>query len=139
MEPSVFVDRTRIPTARELEAALGPAIPLWEALKAALAVEFDPVVEAWAFSGKAHGWSLRVKRRDRAIVYLTPLLGGFRASLALPERAVPVALESDLPEPIRAVVASAQVYPEGRAVRIDVISEDDVADVMTLVRIRMAR
>jgi hypothetical protein len=138
VEPSVFGDRTRIPTAGELEAALGPAIRLWGALKAALAMEFDPVVEAWSFGGKAHGWSLRLKRRDRAIVYLTPLLGGFRASLALPERAVPVALESDLHGPIRAVVASAQAYPEGRAVRIEVTSEDDVADVMTLARIRMA-
>ncbi|MEI8334685.1 MAG: DUF3788 family protein [Chloroflexota bacterium] len=138
MEPSVFGDRTRIPTDRELEAVLGPAILLWGALKATLAVEFDPVVEAWSFAGKAHGWSLRLRRRDRAIVYLTPLPGGFRASLALPERAVPVALESHLPGPIRAVVAGAQAYPEGRAVRIEVTSEDDVASVMTLARIRMA-
>lgn len=138
MEPSVFGDRTRIPTDGELEAALGPAIRLWGAVKATLAQEFDPLVEAWSFAGKARGWSLRLKRGHRALVYLTPLAGGFRASLALPERAMPVALESDLPEPIRAVVANAQTYPEGRAVRIDVASEDDVASVVTLARIRMA-
>jgi hypothetical protein len=138
VEPSVFVDRTRIPIDGELEAALGPAIPLWGALKATLAVEFEPLVEAWSFAGKAHGWSLRLKRGDRPVVYLTPLLGRFRASLALPDRAMPAALEAELPGPIRAVVVSAPTYPEGRAVRIEVASEDDVASVVTLARIRMA-
>jgi hypothetical protein len=138
VEPSVFGDRKRIPTDRELDAALGPAIGLWGAVKAALAEEFHPLVESWSFAGKAHGWSLRLKRGDRAIVYLTPLAGGFRASLALPERAVPVALGTDLPGPILAVVASAPTYPEGRAVRIEVASQDDVASVLTLARIRMA-
>jgi hypothetical protein len=51
---------------------------------------------------------------------------------------MPAALEAELPGPIRAVVVSAPTYPEGRAVRIEVASEDDVASVVTLARIRMA-
>ena len=138
MESSVFGDRTRTPTDVELEAALGPTIHLWGALRAALAREHAPAAGAWSFAGRAYGWSYGLKRRGRAIAYLTPLEGRFRASLALPERAMPAALEADLPAPIRAALASAPTNVEGRAVRIEVASEDDVAAILALVRVRMA-
>ena len=135
---SAFGDRAHPPTDPDLAAALGDSIGPWCALKAALAREFDPVVEKWAYSGKAYGWSLRLAHRDRPIVYLAPLSGRFRANLALPERAVPAALAADLPEAVRAIVASALTYPEGRAVRLEVMSDEQVASVMVLARIRMA-
>ena len=138
MEPSVFRDRSRIPTEDELEATLGPSLGLWRSLRAGLAAEFDPVEEGWSISGKAHGWSLRLKHRDRAIAHLAPLVGQFRASLALPERAMTAAGQADLPEAVRATIATAPVYPEGRAVRIEVASQEDVASVVALARIRMA-
>jgi hypothetical protein len=134
----VFGDRARMPTDDEVEASLGPAIGLWTALRARLTVDFGTLSEAWAYSGKAYGWSLRLKQRDRPVVYLTPMAGRFRASLALPERAVSSALEAGLPAPIQAIVACAPTYPEGRAVRIEVASEEDVASVVALARIRMA-
>ncbi len=135
---SAFGDRASIPTEPELEAVLGAAIAPWRSLKATLAQDFDPLAERWAYSGRAYGWSLRLAHRDRPIVYLAPLAGRFRASLALPERAMSAALEADLPEPVRAIVASAPTYPEGRAVRLEVASDDDVASVIVLARIRMA-
>jgi hypothetical protein len=138
VDPSAFLDRANPPDDDAVQAALGPAAPLWDALKAALAHEFDPIDERWAFSGKAHGWSLSLRRSDRPIVYLTPLAGRFRASLALPERAVAAALQADLPERIRAAVASAPTYPEGRAVRLEVATEEDLQAVLALARIRMA-
>jgi hypothetical protein len=138
LESSRFGDRTRVPTDGDLGAALGPALRLWDALTAALTAEFSPVTGAWSFAGKAHGWSYGLRRRDRAVAYLTPLDGRFRASLAVPERAMPAALEADLPAPIHAAVVAAEAYPEGRAVRIEVTSDDDVAAVLTLAGIRMA-
>jgi hypothetical protein len=137
VDPSVFRDRSRIPTDAELEAALGSSIGLWRSVVAALAREFDPVAEEWSFAGKAHGWSLRVGHRGRAIVYLAPLAGRFRASLALPERAMPAALDAPLPESVGRILSEAPVYPEGRAVRLEVGSPEDVASVLTLARIRM--
>ena len=138
MDPSIFRDRSRIPADPELQVALGASIELWRSLLAALAREFDPLEEGWSFSGKAHGWSLRVAHRDRAIVYLAPLAGRFRASLALPERALPAALDAALTEPVRGILAEAPVYREGRAVRLEVRSAEDIASVLTLARIRMA-
>lgn len=134
---SAFADKSIVPDATAVEAVLGQRVGLWRSLRVELAREFDPIQEGWSFAGKAHGWSLRLEHRDRAVVYLTPLQGTFRASLAIPERAMAAALEADLPGPIRAIVAGAASYPEGRAVRIEIATEDDVASVVALVRIRM--
>jgi hypothetical protein len=133
-----FCDRAHIPTARDLATVLGHAIGPWRSLTAELAREFPPVVETWAYSGKTLGWSLRLAHRDRPIAYLAPMAGRFRASLAIPERAMPAALEAVLPESVRAIVATAPAYPEGRAVRVLVAADEDIARVLTLARIRMA-
>ena len=135
---SFFADRASVPTEPELEAALGLAIGPWRGRIAPRGRGVDPRGGGGTYSGKAYGWSLRLKHRDRAVVYLTPLAGRFRAALALPERAMPAAMEADLPEPIRAIVAGAPTYPEGRAIRLEVASEDDLASVIALARIRMA-
>ena len=71
-------------------------------------------------------------------MYLTPLDGAVRASLALPERAVPAVLAADLPDSVKSVLEGAKSYPEGRAIRLDVRSEEDVESVLALARIRMA-
>ncbi|HEX2755533.1 MAG TPA: DUF3788 family protein [Candidatus Limnocylindrales bacterium] len=138
LPPSAFVDKASQPTDDAVERGLGVAAPFWLALRSGIAVAFAPVDEGWTYSGRKHGWALRLRQRDRSILYLTPLAGGLRASLALPERAVPVALDAGLPATIRAIVATAVSNSEGRAVRIDVRSDEDVAGVLALARIRMA-
>ena len=97
MESSTFGDKARIPTDGDLEAALGPTGRLWISLIETLSDELPPLTGRWGFAGKAYGWSYGLRRRDRAVVYLTPLDGRFRASLAIPERAMPAALAADAP------------------------------------------
>jgi hypothetical protein len=138
IEPGAFTEKSTVPDDAAVEATIGSAHGRWVALRRVLAEAFDPVAEAWAFSGRHYGWSLRLSHRDRPIVYLTPLRDGFRASLALPERAMDAALAADLPLAVRSVVATAPAYPEGRAVRLLVTDDDDVASILALARIRMA-
>jgi hypothetical protein len=138
IEPGIFIDKATRPTDAAVEDAIGSGFPLWVALRAALAEAFDPVDEDWTFSGKRYGWSLRLGQRNRPIAYLTPLANRFRASLALPARAVDAALAADLPPRVRSAVAAAPAYPEGRAIRLLVTSDEDVASILALARIRMA-
>jgi hypothetical protein len=137
MSASVFAERANVPDEAAVVVALGPAYSLWASLKARLGREFAPLVERWSFSGKQYGWALGLRHRDRPVLYLTPLAGGFRASLALPERAVSAAMAAELPPAMHAIVAEAPAYPEGRAVRIEVDSDEVVEGVLSLVRIRM--
>lgn len=138
MASSIFADRAVAPDEVALAAALGPAGARWAATVDALERLFNPLRVDWTYSGKAYGWSMRCSHRGRPVVYLTPLDAGFRASLALPERAMATVLEVGLPDEVRDLVVAAPTYPEGRAVRLPITSDDDIATLVTLVRIRMA-
>jgi hypothetical protein len=135
---SVFGDKATRPDDVGLASALGPAIDRWLVTINAVEREFDPLQASWSYSGKAYGWSLRCSHRGRPVVYLTPLEAAFRASFALPERAMPAALDADLPANVREILASAPTYAEGRAVRLAITADEDVASLVTILRIRMA-
>ena len=138
MASSVFGDKATAPDEVGLAAALGPAGARWAATIEELGRSFQPLEVSWSYGGKAHGWSLRCSHWGRPVVYLTPLDQAFRASLALPERAMPAALEAGLPADVHDLVSAAPAYPEGRGVRLPITSDDDVASLLVLVRIRMA-
>jgi hypothetical protein len=135
---SVFADKAVAPDEARLAAALGPARARWAATVDALERLFQPLRVDWTYGGKAYGWSMRCSHRGRPVVYLTPLDGGFRASLAIPERAMATVLEVGLPDRVRDLVVAAPTYPEGRGVRLPMTSDDDIATLVALVRVRMA-
>jgi hypothetical protein len=136
---SVFVDKGTVPDEAGLRIVLGPAYDRWVSTLEALQRDFEQLETGWTFSGKTHGWSMRCSHRGRPVVYLTPLDHAFRASLAIPERSMPGAREAGLPPRIHEIVATAPTYPEGRAVRMSIDADEDVAALETLARIRMAR
>lgn len=138
MAPSVFDDRATPPTDQALAKALGKASPAWFALKEALQRECAPLREEWAFAGPKYGWSLRLKRGKRVIVYMTPYADHFLASFALGEKACTAALDAGLPARILAVIAEAPRYAEGRGVRIRVRTERNVASIRKLAAIKLA-
>jgi hypothetical protein len=137
MALSAFDDRSRPPQPDELARVLGGAAPLWEELRRRLASRFDPLAAEWGFSSAKTGWGLRLKQGKRTVLYMTPCAGCFVASLALGEKAVKAAHESDLPAAVLAVVDGAVKYAEGRGVRLEVGTVDDVASVEKLAAVKM--
>ena len=119
-------------------AALGPAISLWNELRRLIAQEFPPLAEEWVFGGKSHGWALRLKQKKRAVLYMTPLAGYFRVGFAFGEKAVKAAHQSDLPASVLKLIDEAPKYAEGRGVRLEVKSAKDVRVVARLAAIKMA-
>ena len=88
MSPNAFIGKTKQPTDGELAAALGPARAAWDQLLADLAREFGVNVHEWnSYSPKA-GWSLRVKRKARTIIWLGPRAGSFIAAFVLGDKAM---------------------------------------------------
>jgi hypothetical protein len=102
-----------------------------------MASNFGPLSEEWVFSGKKHGWALRLKRRDRALLYLRPLDQCFRASLALGPRAVQAARGEKLPAHVLHLIDEAVQYPEGKAVRLDMRDPRDIPIAIQLVAIKL--
>jgi hypothetical protein len=117
---------------------LGRAGGQWQRLRELLETDHGPLAEKWSFSNTTNRWSLQLKRKQRAVVYLVPQPGHFLASFALGEKACAAAKDSGLPASVLGVIESAPRYPEGRGVRLDVRSGGDVANVAMVAAIKMA-
>jgi hypothetical protein len=128
-----------MPTDDDLAAELGrSAKALWDRLLAGLAERQDIGTQEWnSYSPKA-GWSLKLKRDKRTILYLSPCRGCFRASFALGGKAVEAARASGLPQRVIRIIDSAKRYAEGTGVRIDVNGPADIAVVLKLAAIKLA-
>src|ERR1035437_6387990 len=138
MLPNAFIGNAEKPTGEELAAELGPAQALWDQLVTGLAQEYGVAVQEWNSYSRKAGWSLRLKRGERNIVYLSPGRGCFMASFALGDRAVRAARESALPKPVLQIIESAKRYAEGTAVRLEVSGPRDIAAVKKLAAIKLA-
>jgi hypothetical protein len=131
MLSNAFAGKAAPPTKKELGAELGPAQALWDELLAQLAKLHIDVTEWNSYSRKA-GWALKVKQRDRTMVYLSPSQGCFMASFALGDKALQAARKSGLPDAALKTLNEAKRYAEGSAVRIEVRSAKDVQVVKKL-------
>jgi Protein of unknown function (DUF3788) len=134
---NAFIGHAKQPAPREVSGALGGAESLWNQLLAELTADHKLTREWNSHSIKA-GWSLRLKRLERNIVYLSPSRGGFIASLALGDKAIQAARTSDLPSQVLKAIAGAKKYAEGTAVRIEVKGTEDLAAIKKLVEIKLA-
>jgi len=138
MSPNAFIGKTEQPTDEELTAALGPARATWDQLLADLDREFGVNVHEWnSYSPKA-GWSLRVKRKARTIVWLGPRKGSFIAAFVLGDKAMRATRTSKLPQRIVKIMDAAPKYSEGTGIRITLKTPKDLAAVKSLAAIKLA-
>jgi hypothetical protein len=140
MALSAFADPASAPTPNQLDGTLGSAAPRWEAIVAdvrRLAGELD---ETWNYAGAKYGWSMRLVRKGRNLVYLTPQDGTLLVGVALGEKAIAAAEAAGfVSDRTRAIVEAAPRYAEGRGIRFAVATDDDLVVTHELARIKLAR
>lgn len=138
MSMNAFTGRTKKPTDAQLTAALGSSRPVWDRLLADLAELHGVTGHEWkSYSSKA-GWSFRVTRKGRTIVWLGPEQDAFTVAFIMGERAMRVVRESEWPQRIRAAIENAPKYPEGTGIRLQVKSSRDIGALMKLAAIKLA-
>ncbi len=130
-----FDDRTAPPDDKALAKSLGPSKKLWDEFVRHIAADHPPVTEAWGFY---KSWSLRLKRKDRTIVYLLPRDGHFLCAFVYGGKATAAARAAKLPKAVLKAIDEAPVYAEGRGFRLEVKTAKDVAAMKALAAIKMA-
>jgi hypothetical protein len=138
MALSAFDDKSHSPRDRELAETLGRSGGLWKELRAHVSSRYEPVTEHWGFSGQKAGWALRLKRKQRTVLYMIPCRRYFIVAFVLGEKAVRAAHQSDLPKALLDAIDSARQYVEGRGVRVEVRNKKDLRIVVKLAAIKMA-
>lgn len=138
MNKNAFITQTTEPTDSELTAALGPARSAWDAALVTFADKHGPFDQEWKSYSPKSGWSLRLKRAKRNIVYLSPMKDGFLVSLTLGEKAMKEALDCELPPDVAKALREAVKYAEGYAFLLELHSETELAPIAKLVEIKSA-
>lgn len=138
MALSIFTDKATEPGPDDLTTVLGRTSSHWDSLVEHIAAEFAPLEMTWIYPGTSWGWSLRLKQKKRAVLYMTPCDGHFLVGFALGEKAIAAAHESSLPEPVLELIDNAPRYPEGRAVRIEVRKKADIESVKKIAVAKMS-
>ena len=136
MTLSAFGERARRPTETELRDALGRSHAAWTELIARTAERIGPLNELWAFSSASTGWGLRLRHKERVILYMTPQRDQFLVSFALGEKAVAAARTKRLPAALIEAIDTAPRYAEGRGVRVTVTSARQVPGLVTLAEVK---
>lgn len=138
MGEGAFGDSTRRPSSEDVARELGGSWKAWQALTGWLSDRFAPLTEEWRFMGAQWGWSLRVKRKKRTIIYLLPCQKYFRVTLILGDKAVKKVLQSDLPELVMTEIRRSKKYPEGRVVRFEIRFKKELPAIIRLVDAKMS-
>ena len=137
MALSAFAEKTREPDPAALDEVLGPAAALWHRLVADVTRRHAPIAGQWTFSGAQYGWSLRLKRPDRVVLYLTPQGGRFLAGVVLGEKAARAARDGGASQAVLALIEGAPRYAEGRGIRMPVARPGDLQTVRRLLALKM--
>jgi hypothetical protein len=127
---------TEGPTKTQLIEAIGGSDVLWNGTVEAIGQKFQPLDSEWKPSKLAFGWIHLLTHKKRTLLYMFPDKGRLMVSIVLGERAVGLAMDSSLPNPIKQMIAEARPYVEGRGIRFPVQSAADIQTVRDLVDIK---
>ena len=133
---SAFSEKAHTPTDDALRLVLGEAYGPWVRLLALVADRIGPVTQIWGFTSASTGWGLRVRQKERVILYMTPQPNQFLVSFALGEKAVAAARAARLSASVRKAIEGAPRYAEGRGVRIEIRSTRQLASLATIAQIK---
>lgn len=134
---NAFIGITAQPTEEEVAAVLDKSAAFWTEFLHWMADEQGVGELEWKSLSPKYGWSLRLKRKKRTIVYLGPCKGCFRVSFVLGDRAVEAARTCGLPKPVLKALGEARRYAEGTGVRMIIKESKDLAAVRKLALVKL--
>ena len=111
-------------------AELGAARRLWDKLLAGLA---GPDITSQEWKGAA----LRLKRKERTILYLIPRPASIEIAFILGDRAVAAVRQAGLPARLLKALDEARRYAEGTGLRFEVLGPEDLPGIQMLTRAKL--
>ncbi|WP_321322509.1 DUF3788 domain-containing protein [Labilibaculum sp.] len=138
MDISIFTDKTAEPTQKGLQEQLASLYPLWEQIAESVRKKYPNPKEEWNYPGKNYGWSFRLKDKKRAIIYLLPRQGYFKAAFVFGQKAMDQVMAGDIDAAIKEDLAGAKKYAEGRGLSIEVHNAKPINNIEKLIDIKIA-
>ncbi|MGC2638179.1 MAG: DUF3788 domain-containing protein [Acidobacteriaceae bacterium] len=134
---NAFIGKLNQPSPEEISTALGKSEAAWSQFLAWMVDEHGITAQEWKSVSAKYGWSLRLKIKERTIVYLAPCDGCFTVSFVLGPKAVEAAHQSGLPNAVVEAIDNAPRYAEGTGVRFTMKQIADLAPARKLATIKL--
>ena len=128
--------KTKSPTDAELKTILGSADVLWSGIIRVVQDMVSPLHTEWKPSKTEFGRMCLLQHKKRTLLYMTPEKEKVRIAIVLGERAYGLAMASSLPAAIKKMFSEAKPYAEGRGIRFQVSSVNDIPVIKKLVEIK---
>ena len=135
MAGTPFPDVDHPPRTEEVLDAVGGLARCWQLLDDWIRETYGLVGEP-AYAGRQSGWAVRYRRSGKTLVTLIPRDGGFHAQVVVGPSAWEAAAAATLSPGTRAAWNSARAYPDGRWLWLDIVDEEMVRDVETLIALK---
>jgi len=136
---NAFVGKKEKPTEQEMAHALGSAAEAWSQFIEWIAKEQEVSEKEWkGICVDKYGWSLRLKKKGRNIVFLAPGEGCFLAAFSLSDRALKASEKAHLSRAVKKALADAPRYPEGTGLRLVVRKASDLGPIREIAVIKLA-
>lgn len=132
-----FNNKQQEPTDEMLALALGETKVLLDAIYLFIEKEFGDFHPEWKFYGAKLGWSLKLFHKKRNVVFVGPENGYFRLAFAIGEKAFKEIMDSELSDSIKQQLSTAKVYVEGRPLRLDIRTREDLEPLWQLISIKL--
>jgi hypothetical protein len=138
MLQNAFAGWKEQPRDEDVRAALGASGHLWDELLREFDGRFGLSAREWISYSPKSGWSLRLKKQKRNIVYLSPVSGSFQAVVILGDKAIAAARRSNPDETLLRLIGAGRRYPEGTAIRLNVKDSAGLRAVRQLTEFKLA-
>jgi hypothetical protein len=129
MNDRPFLDISNKPTEPAIKAALGSTYPCYKDV-IGLAGSFS---RDWTFT-KSSGWMLKIFDAKKSLLYVIPLAGGFKLSMAIRETEREVFLQDDELVDLRGIITSSKKFTEGFAIKFDIDGTNDFRPVELFIK-----
>ena len=133
---SIFTDKNKLPDNADLKESLGDTYQLWQLIKDYVISKYPQGFEVWNCS--KYGWSVRIKDKKRAIIYLLPREKFFKVAFVFGQKATDSIMKSKIANSVKSELDSARVYAEGRGIRIEIKDKMIIRDIKELIDIKLA-
>lgn len=137
MDISIFTDKATEPSLDDLKTNLDSTFDLWRQIIKIVKEKYPNPKEDWSYPDKKYGWSFRLKDKKRAIIYLLPKEGYFKAVFVFGQKASDQIMASNINSTIKEDLVNAKKYAEGRGIQI-LATEESLPDIKTLIEIKLA-
>jgi len=138
MATSIFDDKAVVPNDSMVDDVIADNRPLWEKLKSHVKENYQDISQEWKMYSKKAGWSLVFKQGKRTLFYFVPCEKHFIVAFVLGEKAVNTAMQSSLSTSTKESISDADVCAMGHSFFVTVKSEQDLEDVVALLKIKEA-